>query len=74
MEANELLLDFFSKLVKVDEYYNDELYFDPKSKYLYELEGDEDGWKVYEFRPNHSEYQPLLTTYRKQIESTTTAN
>lgn len=75
MEANELLLDFFSRLVKVDEYYTSEMYFDLKSKYFYELDGDsEDGWKIYEFRPTHSEYQPLLKTYRKQIEKATEAN
>lgn len=66
-----ILADLFvsKNFIKVDEYYDLEIYFDTETNYFYELNGEnEDGWVVKEFRPTHEKYDELIKIYRETIE------
>ena len=63
------LADIFvaPNFLKIDEYYEIEIYFDTETNYFYRLDGGDDGWAVTEYRPLHEEYTDLMSEYREII-------
>ena len=63
------LADLFvaPNFIKVDEYYEIEIYFNTDTYFFYRLEGNDDGWIVIEYRPTHEKYIELMTAYHNTI-------